>query len=343
MNTQRFLWVDYAKFFAILAVALVHVAIPVEAKTFIRVFLIPFFFFLSGIFSKHYSDYPTFFKNTGVRILIPYLTFNLVTYFFWLLIGRHFGDDSGSTTTFWQPLLGMIYGSGHSIIHYVPLWFLPCIFMVENIYFLINKYGKSPKIKIIFIAACAVLGWLNYRFNPYLLPWGLGSAWVMLAFYALGNSVGKKILQKPTNSLKNNILLFVASIFLMTFVYLWLPVNEQIAVIDNQYGNYFLFFIGASIGIGGLTAFCKLLENCCFPLKPLLFIGRNTLIVFGFHLIAMSFIKAVTFLVFKLPLSIFDSAFAASVLAVGSIIICVPIILIINKYFPRFVGKKTVA
>jgi len=298
MNVHRFLWIDYAKFFAILAVVLVHVAIPAEAKIFIRIWLIPLFFFLSGIFSKQYSDYSTFFKNTGLRILIPYLTFNIVTYFFWLLVGRHYGNDADDSIAFWQPLLGMVYGSGHNLIHYIPLWFLPCIFMTENLYFLIRKYSKSLKIKIVFITSCAIIGWMNYHFNPYLLPWGFGSALVLLVFFGLGDVIGKKVLQLPINTLKNNILLFFISIIALIFLYFWLPVNDQILVIRNQYGNYILFFIGALVGISGITAFCKWLENVCFPLKPLLFIGRNTLIIFGFHLMAMSFIKAITYFFF---------------------------------------------
>jgi len=341
MSVRRFLWIDYAKFFAILCVALVHVVIPAEAKIFLRMWLIPLFFFLAGIFSKQYSDYPTFFRKVGLRILIPYLTFNVVTYLFWLFLGRHFGNDAGSTTAFWQPLLGIIYGSGHSIIHYVPLWFLPCIFMTENIYFLIQKFSKSLKIKIIFVVSCGILGWLNYRFNPYLLPWGFGSALVMLVFYGLGDIIGKKVLQLPINSLKNNALLFLISIIAMIFLYFWLPVNDEISVIGNKYGNYILFFIGALAGISGIVAFCKWLENTCIPLKPFLFIGRNTLIVFGFHLMTMSFIKAITFFIFGLPLSIFDQTLCAIALAVGAVILCVPVIFIINNYFPWFIGKKS--
>jgi len=340
MNVHRFLWVDYAKFFAILVIALVHVAIPTEVRAFFHIWNIPLFFFLSGIFSKRYSDYLAFFKNTGLRILIPYLTFNIVTYFFWLLIGRHYGTGADSSIAFWQPLLGIIYGSGHSIIHCVPLWFLSCIFMTLNLYFLIQKYSKSLKIKIVFIVCCAIIGWLNYQFNPYLLPWGFGSALVMLVFYGLGDIIGKKVSQFPINSLKNNILLFITSVVAMIFLCFWLPVNDEVWVVRNHYGNYILFFIGALVGIIGIAAFCKWLENICFPLKPLIFIGRNTLIIFGFHLMAMSFVKAITFFLFGLPLSIFDQTFAAISLAVGSIILCVPIIFIINKYFPWFIGKK---
>lgn len=340
MTVYRILWVDYAKFFAIFGVALVHTAIPVDAKTFIYVWLIPLFFFLSGIFSKRYADYPSFFKNAGLRILIPYLTFNIATYLFWWLIGRKFGDDANSTTAFWQPLLGVIYGSGHSIIHYVPLWFLPCLFMTENIYFLIQKYSKSLKIKLIYVLGISIIAWLNYRFNPYLLPWGLGSAFSMIIFYSLGNIASKRIFQQSNNSLSNNLLLFFATATSMVFLYLWLPVNNLIMVVDNEYGNYFLFLIGALVGISSIVAFCKLLENICFPLTFLLFVGRNTLIVLGFHLIAMSFIKAIALFLLRLPLSVFEQTFGAIILALGSIIFCVPVILIVNKYFPWFIGKK---
>lgn len=341
MNTRRCLWIDYAKFFAIMGVALMHVALPDEAKTFVRVSLIPFFFFLSGIFTKQYTDYPAFFKNKALRILIPYLTFNIVTYLFWLLISKHFGNCTDDSTTFWQSLLGVIYGSRYSIAHYVPLWFLPCMFMTENLYFFVQKYSKSVKIKIVFILISAAIGWLNYRFNPYVLPWGLGSAFVMLVFYGLGDMIGKKLLHPTAKSLQNNILLFLGSAIAMTFIYFWLPVNQQISVIRNEYGNYLLFFNAAFVGISGIVAFCKWLENVSIPLKPLLFIGRNTLIVFGFHLAAMSLVKAITVFFFGLPLTIYDQTWVAISLAIASVVFCIPIIFIINRYCPWFIGKKT--
>jgi len=319
---------------------MVHVSIPSDAKKFIYISLIPLFFFLSGIFSKKQADYPAFFKKKCLRLLIPYLTFNIITYLFWLLIGRHFGDDANDSTAFWQPLLGVIYGSGHAIIHYVPLWFLPCIFMTENLYFLIQKYSKSQKIKIIFIVCCGILGWINYRFNPYLLPWGAGSALVMVVFYGFGDIVGNKIFINTANSIKNNALLFVICLISMIFVYFWLPINKQIEVVDNMYGNYIFFLVGASVGVVGIIAFCKLFENISVPLKPLIFAGQNTLIILGFHLITMSLVKAITFFIFRLPLSIFDQTFAAITLAFCSIIICMPIIYIIKKYFPFLIDKR---
>ena len=53
---KRVKWVDYAKAISIFFVVLLHAGIPDPGKGLVRVFLIPLFFFLSGIFTnrKHY-------------------------------------------------------------------------------------------------------------------------------------------------------------------------------------------------------------------------------------------------------------------------------------------------
>jgi len=70
----RVKWVDYAKAFSIFFVVLLHAGIPDPVKGVIRVFLIPLFFFLSGIFSnpQKYPNYTAFIKQRGIKILIPY-------------------------------------------------------------------------------------------------------------------------------------------------------------------------------------------------------------------------------------------------------------------------------
>lgn len=68
-----------------------------------------------------------------------------------------------------------------------PMWFVPCLFAVEIMYYLISKTKKI-------ITTCTILtcvGWLlesgYLNFDNTLLPWSLDSALFALGFYAVGN------------------------------------------------------------------------------------------------------------------------------------------------------------
>jgi len=138
MKSVRIAWVDYAKAFAILFVVFLHAGVPYPLQVLIHIFIIPVFFFISGIFSNvnKYSDTKTFFKRKSQSILVPYFAFNLLTFTFWYFIGRHFGVDENTDTNAIASFFGIFTSTATSLIHYVPLWFLACLFVVESFYFL---------------------------------------------------------------------------------------------------------------------------------------------------------------------------------------------------------------
>ena len=93
---ERILWIDYTKSICIYLVVLGHTLIPQPMTDFIYTFHMPLFFFLSGcLFS--FEKNPTFegfITKRFKRLMIPYLWINLITYLFWLSVGRKFGIDT---------------------------------------------------------------------------------------------------------------------------------------------------------------------------------------------------------------------------------------------------------
>ena len=90
---------------------------------------------------EKYPEYKTFLKNRFFQLVVPYLFFNIITYLFWLTVGRQFGKDALFDLDPLKPLLGILYGNatGHFLEHNVPLWFLACLFITENLYFLVFR------------------------------------------------------------------------------------------------------------------------------------------------------------------------------------------------------------
>lgn len=340
---QRVLWIDFAKAFAIFGVVLIHAPITYPTRGIIYVFIIPLFFFLSGIFAspQRYPNFKTFFFKKSLRILIPYLFFNVVNWLFWLLIGRHYGVDSDSEISWWRPLLGIIYGNASMLTHYVPLWFLTCLFSTESIYYFIFRRVSSKRNKLLIICTIAAIGFINSEYNSYLLPWGINMALIMILFYGLGDVLCDSIKQRSI-VIKNRWWPCIALITTPIVIASYALNNVEIEVHNNSYGNYLYFIIGALAGILAIVAIAKMLEqiNIATVNRYLSYIGQNTIVLLCLHLTAFSFIKAFVFFVLKLPMAIFQNTYISIIQSINTILILLPVIWFMNRYMPLFIGKQ---
>ena len=194
MNTgKRILWIDYAKSICIYLVLLGHAHASQPVTDFIYTFHMPLFFFLSGClfsFEKH-PNFKEFAIKRFKELMVPYLWINLITYLFWLFAGRNFGEDATISTTWYSPIIGILLGYSKQMIHNTPMWFFICLYFLEIFYYLLFKplQKKSKSIKISVLIVIAVIGYTNYAYNPYTLPFCLGTAIVGMVFYGIGNLI----------------------------------------------------------------------------------------------------------------------------------------------------------
>lgn len=112
--------------------------------------------------------------------------------------------------------------------------------------------------------------------------------------------------------------------------------NGKVDMWGNSYGNLILFFIGAYSGILFLLfTIKKFIVNNNF----LEYIGKNSLVILAYHRRGITFIKVMFIYILKISVPesniIFDLIFSLI-----EILICIPVIIILNKYFPFFIGKK---
>lgn len=336
---KRIDWIDYAKALCIFLVVLGHSHIPLSIKSIVYVFHIPLFFFLSGVlFSfEKYPNYKSFLKRRVFQLVLPYLFFNVVTYLFWFFIGRKVGDDVILGLHPLKQLLGIVWGNdaNHFLEHCAPLWFLACLFSVENLYYFVFKHLKTSY-KIIGIVSFAILGYLDYRFNPIRFPWGLNVALTTIVFYGLGALLRSKILEQKNKSI---VWWSTLSIFSFLAVMLIAKLNGKVEVSVGEYRNYGYFLIGALFGITFVVSISNAITLSVGRIQFIRFIGKNTLIILGFHILAGSFIKAITYYLFKLPLSVFETTSGSFIYSMFSVLILIPVILFMNKYIPFVIGK----
>lgn len=129
----------------------------------VHCFVIPLYFLLSGMTFKRnkFSTLGEFIKHRAKTLLLPYLMLSLVTWVFWAV----FNVVSHNQVDLWKPLLQtfIAQGSGGFLVHNVPLWFLPCLFIVEMLYYMIDKLPEWANIMccvlLSVLGACMISWW----------------------------------------------------------------------------------------------------------------------------------------------------------------------------------------
>lgn len=295
-------------------------------------FHMPLFFFLSGIFHKNYSSYRCFFEKKIKSLIIPYFFFAITLFLFWLAIGRYFGEAKIKNTPIIESMLGILAGTERAGLYSMEwggaIWFLLTLFIVANMYYFISKINNIYIVVIINI----FLGVVGYCYNfykpTYLDLWHSTVSFNAIQFYSIGAIFKNKVLNLNRIAYKWIILLFIIS-------YISCYYNGKIDMYSLDYGsNIILFYISAFSGIGFIIF---LIRNLEIYSRFIDFVGTNTLIILAYHGRCMTLIKFI-FLILGVKM-INDNTIYNIFFSIIQLILCIPIIMILNKYFPKFVGK----
>lgn len=278
-------------------------------------YVIPGFFFLSGLTFRRskYSNFLEFAKKKAIVLLRPYVIFSVVTWFFWamLQIFTHSGAN------IWPPLLQTLIaqGSGSFFVHNTPLWFIPCLYVMECLYFFIDKLPE--RFNALTCIVCSALGaWMisgeySYFFN--LLPWSTESALAAMVFYCTGNILMKHIsLQKLETAVLSNRVIAILSACILTVILLFLgDWNGHVSLGSDTLGkNAFVYYINAFTGIYVVTILCIFL--CSIHTKFTLYnklhsynlwFGRNSYDIMAIHVPIKGVLMAAISYVLSIPTS----------------------------------------
>lgn len=294
VNNNRLLWVDNAKVIGIYLVILGHGQLTSTHTNFIYSFHMPLFFMLSGYLFNE-SKYPTyryFLKKKCLQLLVPYFILNFITFSLWLIFSRDQANKGLGNLETYRPVLGILYGNGIDdyLIHAVSLWFIICLFTLEQLYyaFFINK---STSVKFIIIVAFIVMGYLDYIFKLPRLMWGLNISLTAIVFYAFGNLLKNQINQFLNLSVLTHILILISFCVITYQISLY---NGRIDINMRNYGrNYLLYYLGGIAGSLMILSFTKLFTVAIGKQALLSFIARNTISIIGFNIIAYHFISRI--------------------------------------------------
>ncbi len=289
--SRRSEYIDIAKGLGILAVIWGHIIVKHWTGKVVYSFHMPLFFFISGMLfvKEKYPAFGAFAKVCARRLLVPYVCYSVITWGIWALF--HWITRS-PVDSYWAPLLQTVLaqGSGQFMVHNSPLWFIPCLFAVEMMYYPISKF-KDVWTLVLSIVVCGTSLALERLYgDSYLLtlPWNLDAAMMALPFYALGNLwMRHTTLEKVDGWVGDHPLISAVFVLILTaglvVASFFFPV---ISMGGSYYGNESVFHLRALFGILSTLVFSSLLAHSGVLLhlrRYLAWLGRTSLDVMCLH------------------------------------------------------------
>lgn len=339
----RFDFIDVAKGMGILMVVWAHILLVGPSHELIYAFHMPLFFFISGMLFKKdkYASFDQFLKQRAKRLFVPYVLYSVGTWCVWAVFRyvSHAEVDS-----YFMPLLQTIIaqGSGAYMVHNSALWFIPCLFAVEIIFYFFCKANKFITLCLCILTAGmgVCLTKLYSTDYLYLLPWNLDAAFFALPFYGFANIFCseypiKKIVVMVTDNLILSILLVVISFSIMT--YLSMEYKECSMGSSSYNCPLWVFFIRAFLGCIGLVVLsvciCTLTSRGGGKIYNFIkYCGLYSLDIMCLHIPIKGVAIIVVAKVFTLTVDV-QASLLYSMLTFGlTLIVMIPIVYIINKY-----------
>lgn len=360
---MRLHWIDTLKGIGIMLVVLGHHSLPTALDTYIFSFHMPLFFFISGFifdFGKYSKSGANFVKGKFRSLIIPYFFFALLTCLFYCLLDAAYQpivtniEFCGANALY--RIYSILYALGPLISYNPPLWFLPCLFVTELLFYgFAKKYYTEPRKLVFCLIAIGIIGYLYAMYVPFRLLWNADVALTAVVFYGAGN-LFKKFAESGINSEAHSILesdlkfgkdffrynsIFTGIFILLNFLYLRYLLEfsktDIMSMNTLKYGSFLSFYLLAFSGTFAFVFSFKKIGSS----KILEFYGRNSIIVLALHFPLKDILTKLAVLTFGLDVQHFYyNAPFALILTGLNLLLMVPIIYVINNYFPFLLGKK---
>lgn len=290
---QRFEYLDIGKGIGILLVVWAHILLTGTSHRVIYAFHMPLFFMISGMLFKRdkFTGFSDFLKKRAKRLLVPFVIYSLVTWIIWATF-RFIRHDN--VVSYWDPLLQTIIakGSGAYMVHNSALWFIPCLFATEIIYFSFSRCNYV--VRLIISICCATLSFgLGHYFSDdwwFLLPWNLDAAMIAVLFYCIGNIFSSKISNREIIEFSQSHIRNMICLFLVLSAILFWSASEfgECSMGSSSYNcNGAIFVIRAIIGSVAcilFSIFIGFISSKNILKKYLIREGKSSLDIMSIHI-----------------------------------------------------------
>ncbi|MBN1363890.1 MAG: acyltransferase family protein [Syntrophaceae bacterium] len=301
---QRNLYIDIAKAIGISIVVFAHNMENYTIRSYLFPFAVHFFFFIAGYnfnLSK-YREYPVnFIRTRFLRLMLPYLTAVICSYFIYLAVAPILSLPPITTGAFVD---GLTSGYIHDLEFNIVLWFLPALFFVDII-FLALGYKLQGFYFLIAIMLVTAAGFILGRDDRQLIL-SLDIAMTVQLFVYVGYIFRKynlleKAIQSARSSRRNFFL--IALIILTLIIIMVYSANQALPDIPTRiYGQPLLFFIAGICGSTFILMTSLVIDTVVhrYAGKILATIGQASLDILISHIPISFFIAAICTLLWDL-------------------------------------------
>ncbi|MDR2087627.1 MAG: acyltransferase family protein, partial [Dysgonamonadaceae bacterium] len=324
-KTIKYQWVDFAKFTTIILIIFFHTPPPLSGfeNVLISHLRLPAFFFLAGFlfnFERHPS-FSGFVKHRSKQLLIPYFCFFFLFYLFWIFVGRKFSSIEEQNVNWLQPLFEYLYGRPFLVCW--PLWFLAALFSMQCVFYLFRGKNRRVSVVILFL-----LPFIPSLIDVSQAPWMLDSACGFIFYYGIANLFKKEFFR----------FLALKSRFFIGFILLTIHIASNF-LLQQSCPAYLKVPLDLLCSVSLLIPFFILIKLIAekWAIHYLIrYIAANTLVILAFHTYG---IRIFTLLISQLAPAVPESYGSKIIITFLVSVSMLPVIFIINRYFPFLLGR----
>ena len=367
---SRFYFIDIARIYGIVLVYYGHfiesymkAGSPVAAiqYKFIYSFHMPLFFILSGYIAREQLnniDFSLYLKRKAASRLVPYLFLSI------LLIIPTFWTTDNTVGLDLNTVDGYVKGISVTLLagfpyFNIPTWFLICLFVVEIMHYFSSRFLTSDS-RILLIAGGyyllgSILAWNAGFLNPLnvfsqhgkIYPYFMIlEAFTGYSLYLVGVYLRRNGFLAGKVPVFRSMLGALTCLLLVFYTYdlnkgmFTIPFYDAVILVGSSHGNPILFPFTAVLGSVLIMILAKLTTDSKF----LIFLGSNTLVIFGLNGVFYHFIndRLAIWLLYRHSGDFMSIFVSGAVIACLSILLTVPFILLFNHFIPQLVGKPKV-
>ena len=320
---MRTYYLDILKGFGVFYVVLGHIVhIPLVVQ-YIYSFHVPMFFFISGVLftPAKYTSTSQYIQKKVNSLLLPYFFFYTVSLAYWYLVEyRLFGR--GGDTTLLQEFYFMF--SGCVSIAAGALWFLPCLFWVEVLYWFMHHERRKYQ-GLVCAIIMAVIGTTFIYYQFYLQVFGLLQSFVVIPFFAIGY-----LLKSKMDALFQSCLMVKLSVVcIAVLVQYLLLADSKFNIGSFEIESHCTYIPIALAGITFYLMFSFIIKRA-FLLE---WLGRNSLFIFSFHALIYRGVIVMASVCLSISQSELRESLAYSILlTLVTLITMIPMVYIYNHW-----------
>jgi polysaccharide biosynthesis protein PslL len=177
-------WIDICKGMGILLVVLGHLQNGTLLEKFIYLFHMPLFFFISGYIHTVQKDLKNLFYKKSVHLLLPYVSFLLLLYPVQII---HIYRHGASNHALQAAIFNLVWGGGRLIGVYGVFWFLPCLFLTQQVMNWLLVQCRPALVAPIVVVALS-LSYVNALYFPrFGLPFDANVVCASMPFFYAGH------------------------------------------------------------------------------------------------------------------------------------------------------------